>query len=188
MRVELAKLHQQVKTTMIYVTHDQVEAMTLGQKIILLDKGEIQQIGTPQEVYHTPRNLFVATFIGSPRMNILNGWLSKKEGFLYFQFGDIWLDVRFVGDLDQYVGKKVLLGVRPEALAPGEGTLKGRVEFVEHLGAEVFLHVRVQKHQIIARIEPTLRHDEGQEISFTLNPAGVHLFYEGTRIAGGVKT
>jgi multiple sugar transport system ATP-binding protein len=183
MRVELAKLHQELKTTTIYVTHDQVEAMTLGQKIILFDKGEIQQIGPPQEVYHSPENLFVATFIGSPPMNILNGRLSKEEGCFYFQVGKLSLNISFMGDLDEYVGKTVSLGIRPEAFMPGEGALRGKIEFVEHLGAEVFIYLRIQEHRIIARVDPALSWPEGQESSFKLNPTGAHLFFKNIRIS-----
>ncbi|WP_417307805.1 ABC transporter ATP-binding protein [Devosia sp.] len=120
MRIEITELHQQLKTTMVYVTHDQVEAMTMADKIVVLNAGRIEQYGTPMELYRTPANIFVAGFIGSPRMNFVTGKDAEKFG-------------------------AATIGVRPEhlTLASGEGMWKGTVGVAEHLGSDTFLHVHV---------------------------------------------
>jgi multiple sugar transport system ATP-binding protein len=182
MRVELAKLHRKLGTTTIYVTHDQVEAMTLGQKIILLNKGEIQQIETPEEVYRVPRNLFAATFIGNPAMNVLEGILCGRTGGLFFQRENFEVDVCFYPGVEAYGGQNVSLGIRPEALIPGEGPLRAHIELVEHLGAEAFLYTRFQGNQLVARVSADFAGKPGQEIAFHLAPAGIHLFHQGNRI------
>jgi multiple sugar transport system ATP-binding protein len=182
MRIELAKLHRKLGTTILYVTHDQVEAMTLGQKIILLDQGKIQQIGTPDEVYQTPGNLFVATFIGSPPMNILEGFLEKKEGKLFFRRDSILIEAPFPPGVEPWVGQPVSLGIRPEALLPGDGPLRGPIDLIERLGAEAFLYISFQGTRLVARVDPALPSRVGEEAAFRLSPTGVHLFQQGIRI------
>jgi multiple sugar transport system ATP-binding protein len=183
MRVELAKLHRKLGTTILYVTHDQVEAMTLGQKIILLDQGKIQQIGTPDEVYQTPENLFVANFIGSPTMNILEGFLEQKEGKLFFRRDSILIEVPFPPGMEPWAGQPVSLGIRPEALIPGDGPLKGPVDLIERLGAEAFLYLQFQGTRLVARVDPAFPSRAGQEAAFRLSSTGVHLFHRGLRIS-----
>ncbi|MEX0953913.1 MAG: ABC transporter ATP-binding protein [Rhizobiaceae bacterium] len=120
MRLEISELHHQLKTTMIYVTHDQVEAMTMADKIVVLNRGNIEQVGSPLELYRNPRNVFVAGFIGSPKMNLIEGDLAKTHG-------------------------AATIGVRPEhiSLSTDKGTWSGLVRVSEHLGADTFLHVDV---------------------------------------------
>jgi len=166
MRVELVDLHSKLKSTVVYVTHDQVEAMTLGQKIVLLNEGKVQQTGTPAEIYNMPSNLFAATFIGSPQMNILEGKIEAREGKLLFNSGDIRFDVTFIKNLQGYAGKRLSAGIRPESLLPGKGPLSGKIELIENLGSEIILHVRINERKIIARLSPDIEKRESQDHSF----------------------
>jgi multiple sugar transport system ATP-binding protein len=147
MRVELSKLHQDLKTTMVYVTHDQVEAMTLANRIVVINKGLIEQVGSPLELYHRPANLFVAGFIGSPKMNFLPCELvSKGEGTARVRLASgSELDVKADAATVE-VGSPLTLGIRPERLMaspePGTGTVPGQVLVAEHLGDVVYLYVQ----------------------------------------------
>jgi multiple sugar transport system ATP-binding protein len=154
MRLEISELHQQLGTTMIYVTHDQVEAMTMADRIVVLNAGRIEQVGSPLELYRTPNNMFVAGFIGSPRMNFVNGAEAAKQG-------------------------AATLGIRPEhlALSTDSGRWKGTVGIAEHLGSDTFLHVRTDGiGQITARAngEFGLRH--GETVYLTPQPDKIHRF------------
>ena len=182
MRVELVRLHSKLKTTVVYVTHDQVEAMTLGQKIVLLNEGKVQQTGTPAEIYDMPANLFAATFIGSPQMNILDGRIERRGDKLLFSSERISLDVSLRKNLEEYAGKTVTAGIRPESLLPGNGPLTGKVELIEHLGSEIILHARIDEKTIIARLSPDIDKREGDDISLSLAGKGVHFFFMGERI------
>ncbi|NVL89739.1 MAG: sn-glycerol-3-phosphate ABC transporter ATP-binding protein UgpC [Desulfobacterales bacterium] len=186
MRVELAKLHQQLGTTIVYVTHDQIEAMTLGDKIILLDKGIIQQVGTPQELYERPSNLFVATFIGSPQINLIEGSLLSNEGRMFFKSGGLTIDLGPRTVLEKYSGNTVILGIRPESLTPGNGPIVGSLEIIEHIGSENILYVATDIGRIIAKAPPDFQGRAGEGISLALRTTDIHLFYKGIRIAVGV--
>jgi ABC-type sugar transport system ATPase subunit len=188
MRVELVGLHSKLNSTVLYVTHDQVEAMTLGQKVVLLNEGKIQQMGTPAELYDRPANLFAATFIGSPQMNILNGIIDLTGEKILFKSGEITLDVSKRKNLAEYAGKSVTAGVRPEALLPGTGPLAGRIELIEHLGSEIILHALIDQTKIIARLTPDIEIREGESVSFSLAWKGVHFFFEGERIPFSATT
>jgi multiple sugar transport system ATP-binding protein len=194
MRAELKRLHARLGVTTIYVTHDQVEAMTLGHRIAVMSEGRLQQIGPPQEVYDTPRNVFVAGFIGSPPMNLLRGRV--QEGRV--RAGDLVLECA-APDGD------VIVGLRPEALlrvgADGPG-LDLEVAVVESMGDEVIVHGRVaaelagaatrssdepllladegERAAMIARLDPRERPDEGSTVRLGIDPAAVHLFDAGT--------
>lgn len=182
MRVELVGLHNKLNSTVVYVTHDQVEAMTLGQKIVLLNAGKVQQTGTPAEIYDTPANLFAATFIGSPEMNILDGFIERRGDTLQFRSGDIALDVSHRKNLEKYTGKAVTAGIRPESLLADKGPLAGKIELIEHLGSEIVLHVLIGERNIIARLSPDFEKCAGDDISFNLAWKGVHFFSSGERI------
>ena len=182
MRVELVGLHSKLNSTVLYVTHDQVEAMTLGQKVVLLNEGKIQQMGTPAELYDMPANLFAATFIGSPQMNILNGRIENAGEKLLFISDGITLDVSLRKNLRGYAGKEVTAGIRPEALLPDKGPLSGKIELIEHLGSEIILYALIDETKIIARLSPDIEKREGESISFSLAWKGVHFFSEGKRI------
>jgi multiple sugar transport system ATP-binding protein len=182
MRVELARLHQKLGTTMVYVTHDQIEAMTLGDKVILLDKGVIQQVGPPGELYERPSNLFVANFIGSPQINLIEGRLTINKNKVFFQSGALVIDLGLRGDLKKYSDNKMTMGIRPESLEPGEGPLVGSLEVVEHIGSETILHVRTDNGRIIAKAPSNFQGKAGEKISLALRTAGIHLFHKGIRV------
>jgi multiple sugar transport system ATP-binding protein len=182
MRVELARLHQKLKATMVYVTHDQMEAMTLGEKIILFDQGRIQQIGTPEEVYEKPSNLFVATFIGSPQINLINGYIVVNGERVFFKSGSLMIDIGFREGLKKYAGHEITMGIRPESLIPGEGPIKGHLELIEHLGPETLIYLRTNTTRIIAKAPPDFQKKRGEKISLALSDRGVHFFYRGKSI------
>ncbi len=182
MRVELARLHQKLGTTIVYVTHDQTEAMTLGDKIILLDKGVIQQVGPPQKLYKKPSNLFVATFIGSPRINLIEGGIVVDEGKIFFKSRGLTIDLSSMDKLKKYSARKVTIGIRPGLLMPGNGPFVGSLEVVEHLGSETILYVNTINGRIIARAPSNFYGKVGEKISLALRTTNIHLFYKGIRI------
>jgi sn-glycerol 3-phosphate transport system ATP-binding protein/multiple sugar transport system ATP-binding protein len=184
-RVEIRRLHDRLKATTLYVTHDQVEAMTLADTLWVLNGGLVEQKGPPLEVYERPRTRFVATFLGSPQMNMVDGVIVKDAGRLYAEGGGIRALVdeeRFGSGLDE--GREVTMGIRPHDLvlakngAPHVAELK--VELVEALGFEAFAHgwVRQSGPNIIARLEPddakSVR--PGATVALTAEPNRVHLF------------
>lgn len=185
MRIELANLHRKLGSTIIYVTHDQVEAMTLGQKIILFNEGSIQQDGTPNELYEKPANVFVASFIGSPSINLLNGKLEERGGSIVFECGDIRIAPANQGFERQYIGRDVTLGIRPEALHPGPGPVRGTLEITEHIGPETILYVNAGGIRFTAKAPPSFRAHRGDTVSLTLNSDNIHFFYRGSRIHPG---
>ena len=151
MRVEISKLHNQIKTNMIYVTHDQVEAMTLADRIVILNHGNIEQVGTPDEIYTDPANIFVAQFIGTPKMNILklksDNIISNKE-------------INFLGNkvkLDKlnFSKKEYYLGIRPEHFSVSENneySFNPKVDLIENLGNEKIAYIKIDQHEISAKI------------------------------------
>ncbi len=164
MRAEIGKLHARLKTTMIYVTHDQVEAMTMGDRIVVMYQGEIQQVDAPLDLYARPRNKFVAGFIGSPPMNFLQGRIDASNGSLRFVATSgardfLEIDARHSEMLGQYAGKDVILGVRPEDLIenltqqpiPGR-SLRADVEVVEPMGHETYVYLRAGESPMVARL------------------------------------
>jgi multiple sugar transport system ATP-binding protein len=181
MRIELARLHEELAATMIYVTHDQVEAMTMADKIVVLQGGVVEQSGSPLELYHHPRNLFVAGFIGSPKMNFIECTVAAVNG------GGVTVAVPGGGSVTVPVqpgrlqpGQKVTLGVRPEHLRPADqGELMGEVLVVERLGGETFLYTQLpDQRMFVVQADgeiPTRVHDR---IAVKLNTAHCHLFDE----------
>ncbi len=145
MRIEIAKLHHSLDATMIYVTHDQVEAMTLADRIVVLNGGVVEQFGSPLELYHHPQNLFVAGFIGSPKMNLLGGEVAQGAGnAVTVRLADGSTVLAPVGGNGASAGEKVTVGMRPEHLIEGGGgdsELKGQVVAVEHLGGETYIYL-----------------------------------------------
>ena len=191
MRAEIIKLRQRINTTFIYVTHDQTEAMTLGDRIVIMKDGFIQQIGTPQEVFDRPANLFVAGFIGSPQMNFFDAKLSKKDGKYQIAVADAVIELadkaqkilteKGVGDMD------VVAGIRPEhisfAAVAGSHTVSSKVDVSEMMGSEVYLHVTAAGKDVVLRIPTTELPEEhragipyGTDINFTFRPELIHLF------------
>ncbi len=180
MRAELARLHRELGRTMLYVTHDQVEAMTLGQRIVVLYQGRIQQVGTPMEVYHHPANRFVAGFIGSPPMNFIEGRLEQHQGLWFIaEDGQIRIPISQTAWSALPIGQAVTLGVRPEAvhLALSESAMMyGRVEALEVLGAVAHLYVRVGQTAITAQVEAHQRFELGSNVPLGVDETRLHLF------------
>jgi multiple sugar transport system ATP-binding protein len=183
MRVELKKLHDRLQTTIIYVTHDQVEAMTMGDRIVVMKDGLKQQVGPPLELYFHPANKFVAGFIGSPAMNFIEGELASEGGALYFQGPAMKLKIPAdkAAKLKDYPEKRVIFGIRPEDLpeapcaAPGE-TFDVIVEVMEPLGSEVYLDVKAEEHSLIARAEPKTQAKPHASLCLKPTMANMHLF------------
>jgi multiple sugar transport system ATP-binding protein len=184
MRAEISALHTRLQATMIYVTHDQTEAMTMGDRIVVLKDGLIQQIGTPLGLYNKPVNRFVAGFIGSPAMNIAKSTIRDEKGKIVADEGDfqIALNAQMSEVMRPYVGKDVLFGIRPEDLVyaekPQEGkTLTGKVEVVEPLGAEIMVYISTTQHpSIIVRVPPHLAFHVGDTVHFTPQLEKLHFF------------
>ena len=186
MRAELNKLHNRIATTMIYVTHDQVEAMTLGDRIVVMDKGLIQQVGAPLEIYNAPRNKFVAGFIGTPPMNFLDGTLSRSNGRMVFEEGSasIPLPARLTERLASSAGKTVSFGIRPEDIRdhPPMGeqaetfNLRTTVEVVEPLGDEMILYLKTPAHSFLGKVGSHGGVTDGQALEVNLNLDKVHVF------------
>jgi multiple sugar transport system ATP-binding protein len=181
MRVEIARLHRQLKATMIYVTHDQIEAMTLGQRIVVLDGGVIQQIDTPMNLYQRPANLFVAGFVGSPAMNLLRGTLRHRQGWvLETAHGDIALgESAPAASWPAWCDREVVLGVRPEDLQPldsGHAAFHAQLEVLEPVGNEIFLNLRFGAQTLVSRVPPRALPEPGSSVALGLVAARLHLF------------
>jgi multiple sugar transport system ATP-binding protein len=201
MRVEIARLHARLGTTMVYVTHDQVEAMTLASRIVVLNGGRIEQIGAPLELYHRPANLFVAGFLGSPRMNFLTARVTRAEsGSFELEVAGELLRVARTGVAPPAVGDTVTVGIRPERLSPGAVssagkraedpslsrtgspgvlTLHGEVTLLERLGSEALAHVRLRRERgetIIAKLAGDAPWSPGAALALEAQPGACHLF------------
>jgi multiple sugar transport system ATP-binding protein len=186
MRAELSKLQHQLETTMIYVTHDQVEAMTMGDRIVIMKDGYIQQVGAPLEVYDHPQNEFVAGFIGSPPMNFFKAKLIKDNGAASVDMGSFKLKIpeNYASHYDTYLNKDVTFGIRPEDIAdsnPEERrgvweTTAAVVEVIEPLGAEIILELAKGEHTFTARVNPQSKSRLNQEVTLYFDMAKMHLF------------
>jgi multiple sugar transport system ATP-binding protein len=181
MRAEIKALHQRLKTTTVYVTHDQIEAMTMADRIVVMHDGKIEQIGKPLELYDRPDNLFVAQFIGSPAMNIVNGTLRRANGHTYVEAsgGTRWPIARGPG-VD---GQAVTLGVRPEHLTVTDASgdaVAGEIIVVEPMGAETELLIQAGDAQVILLTNGRPNVNPGERIGLALDPAAIHLFDQQT--------
>jgi multiple sugar transport system ATP-binding protein len=186
MRAELLDLHQKLRTTSIYVTHDQVEAMTMGDRLVVMNQGRIQQLDTPQNLYDRPVNRFVAGFIGSPPMNFIECSLTRKDGTLYAgrETLEFTIPEEKAVKLGPYVGKEVVLGIRPEhILDPLSSEPKGKGEtfhasvwVVEPLGAEKFVHLRVGATTLVARMAPQVPLKMGESAPFVARMDRAYFF------------
>jgi multiple sugar transport system ATP-binding protein len=183
-RAEIARIHQRLRTTMVYVTHDQIEAMTMGTRIAVMSDGLLQQVGTPQTLYDTPANRFVAGFIGSPSMNFVNVTLegSGGEGKLVGPGGwSLSLPARLRESVGAATGRKVIAGFRPEHLELNEAganaaTFPGRADVVEYLGNEELLHVTAADQDIVAIVDSSHRVKPGDDLKLALPYEKLHLF------------
>jgi multiple sugar transport system ATP-binding protein len=188
MRIELKELRTRVATTSIYVTHDQVEAMTLGDRIVVMKDGVVQQTGTPLQLYRTPANRFVASFLGSPAMNFVTVTVSQKGGGLALTgFGiDIAVPDAMAARLAGHVGQSVVMGLRPEHIVLGDDgggaviRLDGRIVLTEQLGAQQLVELRVGEHDVMAAgVDPDLNVKSGESGRFFISLERVHIFAPG---------
>ena len=194
MRIEISKIHQRLGATIIYVTHDQTEAMTLGTRIVVMKDGVVQQVDTPQHLYEQPDNLFVAGFMGSPQMNFLDAQIAEKGGDLIAKVGeyDIVIPAAKAKVLKDggYVGKTVVLGIRPEDIhdsqmfieASPSVPMTSTVKVYELLGAEVFLYFDVNGTQVTARVDPRTNSKTGDTIKFAFDMEKSHFFDKETEL------
>jgi multiple sugar transport system ATP-binding protein len=187
MRTEITKLHQRLQATMIYVTHDQVEAMTMGTRIVVMKDGLVQQADAPLHLYHNPQNAFVASFLGSPQMNLLAGTLHKNGDRVTFKesgSGSIELNLGVRPGFATSIGKDLTLGIRPEDCdaifddnAPSAASFQAVVELVEPMGAETYLYITSGQHSMISRSHAALDQSYvGRRLRFGVNCEKIHLF------------
>ncbi|MCI0580998.1 MAG: sn-glycerol-3-phosphate ABC transporter ATP-binding protein UgpC [Chloroflexi bacterium] len=192
-RAEISKLHKRLGTTFIYVTHDQVEAMTMGDRIMVIKDGVLQQIDTPRSLYTEPHNIFVAGFIGSPSMNFFNATLVSEDGRLYADAGDFRVHVPEDrrSAFQNYTGKEVVLGLRPEDIhgtnyAPpniNAAPMEGTVEVVELLGHELHLYINTGKNNLVAIVDTRMAPKVGNKVGLVANVDHLHMFDKESEMA-----
>lgn len=189
MRTELSKLHDELQTTMIYVTHDQTEAMTMGDRIVVLKDGVIQQVDDPLSLYNHPNNMFVGGFIGSPAMNFMDAKI-EKDGDTYYVDGDGTFRIRIPEDKEKYikdyVDKEVVFGCRPEDIVDTDinhdfeveedNSFEADVDVVEPMGSEIYLYLAEAGHSLIARVEAESKAQTGDTISLGVDLRKIHIF------------
>ena len=187
MRVEIKKLHRELGTTSIYVTHDQVEAMTLADRIVAMNGGAIQQVGTPLDLYERPTNLFVASFIGSPAINVLDGILrcDGENRFITLESGE---QISAAPRIQGPDGQAVKVGIRPEDVQvslQNAGSRTGQIELVEPMGLGTILHIRTNNHTLKAFVLERADYPIGTSIAYSLPTAKLHIFdaQTGRRVA-----
>ncbi len=179
MRTEIKRLHDRLGTTTVYVTHDQVEALTLGTKVAVMKGGVIQQLADPETIYERPANMFVAGFIGSPTMNFLTGTLEQGDGGLRLKHAAGSLSLAGLEqDVASFVGREVVAGIRPETLKAGQGasTLDGIVDVIEPTGPDTMVIASVGGQLITARLGPKDRPKPGEPLMLTVDTAAINLF------------
>jgi multiple sugar transport system ATP-binding protein len=185
-RANISKLHLQLQTTFIYVTHDQVEAMTMADRIAVMSAGVLQQIDTPQNLYNKPNNLFVAGFIGSPAMNFFNASVRQGDGHLFIDGESFAVKVPEERNkaLEPYAGKPVIFGIRPEDIynpefaPPGivAQPVEARVDVTELMGNEINLYLNTGEHNYVARVDPRTNVHFGDQMQVVFNMANIHVF------------
>lgn len=192
MRTEISKLHQRLGTTFIYVTHDQTEAMTMGDKIVVMKDGVIQQVDTPQNLYEKPCNEFVAGFLGSPQINFVVSKIEKQDNNYFINFYNYKMlipeDKNENDILSQYINKEVTLGIRPEnvyyAPEPIDGFFDSgmdvSVEWTELMGAETYLYLNIGDYSITARVKPSFKVKPGDKIKIAFDMNKIHIFDKNT--------
>ena len=192
MRTELTKIHKKVGTTFVYVTHDQVEAMTMASRIVVMKDGLIQQVDTPQNLYDFPVNIFVAGFIGTPQMNFINSKLEKRGDDVYVTFGEYALKLpkeRAANPaLADYIGKEIIMGIRPEGIHDEqriidempESAIETTIDVTELMGAEIHLYLTVDEQTVVARVASTSKARAGDVIKVAFDMNRVHIFDKDT--------
>lgn len=184
MRAEIIKLHKKLNTTIIYVTHDQVEAMTMADKMIVMKDGEIHQIDSPLNIYNNPSNLFIAGFIGSPAINQLRGKITAKGKKFYFTFEDMQLEIPDVKKLEKFIDKEIIMGIRPEDIYDAEfdqmaefpQSAKAHCEVVEPMGNEFIVFLKTANAKLTARFDPKKFPIMDENIPITLDMKKAHFF------------
>ncbi len=185
MRSQITMLHRKLETTFVYVTHDQTEAMTMADRIVVMDKGVIQQFDTPQMLYSKPANMFVAGFIGSPQMNFIEAFISNESGKLTANFADCKLDIpkEKTDKLKHYIGKAIIIGIRPEHILSAKGNdsqgkciLNVKAEIAELTGSETNIHFMIADKKYVARIRAEEKTASGSSIKLLIDPETVHFF------------
>jgi multiple sugar transport system ATP-binding protein len=186
MRTEINKLHTRLQTTIIYVTHDQIEAMTMGDKVAVMRNGIILQVDDPMTIYDHPKNKFVAGFIGSPPMNFMTGNVIRKNDKLYFNEGKFLVKIvdEMCAKMDAYAGATVVFGIRSEDIydrlfvseAPPENVVRVTLEVMEPMGSEVYLHLNTGAHSFIARVGAHDRPKINSEIDMVFDMSKAHFF------------
>ena len=192
MRTELTKIHQRLGTTFVYVTHDQVEAMTMATRIVVMKDGLIQQVDTPQNLYDKPVNLFVAGFIGTPQMNFLNATLEQSGSDVYLVIGSsrIKLPAEKANDSEvkNYIGKEVIAGIRPECISDDalavqnnpECVIEASVDVTELMGAQIYLYLNFEEQNIIASVSARSAARAGDTVKVAIDASRIHLFDKDT--------
>ncbi|MBQ1518862.1 MAG: sn-glycerol-3-phosphate ABC transporter ATP-binding protein UgpC [Ruminococcus sp.] len=199
MRTEIAKIHKKLGTTFIYVTHDQTEAMTMGDRIVCMKDGFVQQVDTPQNLYENPVNKFVAGFLGSPQMNFIDAVLREEYGQYVVEFGSnrgqiyqiIVPESKVNDNLASYVNREIILGVRPESIHDEEmylsnattGIIDANVEITEMMGAETYLYLVCEGIPLTARVSPRSTARPGDDIKVAIDPNRIHIFDKETEKA-----
>ena len=186
MRTEIHKLHLKIQTTMIYVTHDQTEAMTLGDRIAVMKDGQVHQFDTPLDVYDKPSNKFVAGFIGSPPMNFINGRIVKNNKSIYFSEDNFKIKIleKMHRHLSKYINKEIVLGIRPEniydklfsSFATPDNTFKVLCDVIETMGSENHLYLSTKKHHLIAIVEASNKPAAGSMVEIVFDMKKAHFF------------
>ncbi|RMG90140.1 MAG: sn-glycerol-3-phosphate ABC transporter ATP-binding protein UgpC [Chloroflexi bacterium] len=192
-RAFISSLHQRLETTFIYVTHDQVEAMTMGTRICVLNAGYLQQIDTPFNLYHNPRNVFVAGFIGSPSMNFFDAELKEQDGSLVVETKEFRFVIpeNLASPYKPHLGKKVVLGIRPEDIHDSQflpsnitpAQIEATVDIIEQMGNEVILYLDANGTSFIARVDPRTRARVGADMPLVVNVDNLHLFDSETELS-----
>lgn len=194
MRTEITKLHKSLGTTFIYVTHDQVEAMTMADRIVVMKDGVVQQIGTPQDIYERPNNVFVAGFIGAPQMNFINVTLVEKNGQIYAENDSLSIAIN-KGNYDsiqeKYIGKEMILGIRPEDIHIEDlfvensldSSFEAVVEIREMMGAEIYAYLKCGESSITARLDGRYRLNIDDKLKLAMDKNRIHLFDKETETA-----
>jgi len=185
MRVELQKLHQRLETTMVYVTHDQTEAMTLGDRIVVLKDGDIMQIGSPMKLYNEPDNMFVAGFIGSPPINFIEGSIQDNSGMAFIN-DELGINFEIQGEISEllrtYVNKEVVMGIRPEDITSKQQNDRKHQSFtvsviaIEQMGNEILIYAPLGNKQLIARLAPDIKTSAGKKIDLFIDISRMHFF------------
>jgi multiple sugar transport system ATP-binding protein len=193
MRAEISKLHQRLQTTFIYVTHDQIEAMTMATRIAVINKGVLQQLDTPQNLYDHPNNLFVAGFIGSPAMNFFPGKLRKDNGKLMIDTGDFSVPIpgKLAKPYEAHVGKDIIFGIRPENIHDADFVppnidaekVAVKVDVTELMGNEIFLYLVSGKNTFVSRVDPRSKLRVGEQAQVAFDMDSIHIFDAATEEA-----